>query len=131
MQNLVITLAAMLVLALAGLAWMGWRLRALRQRPQAAAPAPAGRLESELEMLASTSVGMGQRLDRTVAEIRALSQRLEQFETRDPGSNAYMHAIRMAERGKDVDELMEVFGVSRAEAELIRKLHPEKSAARH
>ena len=125
-------LTALLGAALCAIGFMLWLLRGRRRQAPDEAAARIGQLQSELNMLASASVGMGQRLDRAIADLRSLRESLESLESRGTaGDGSYLQAIRMAERGKGVEELMEVFGVSRAEAELLRKLHPEQKAARH
>lgn len=133
MEILLIALSGLSLVALSAVAFLLHQLRRARAAAAAAATGPrperAGGSADELAMLASTSVGMGQRLDRVAADLRAVQERLDQVESRDPGANTYVHAIRMSERGKGVDELIDVFGVSRAEAELIRKLHPDETAA--
>ena len=105
----------------------------MRRNKPVALEADASELDSvrnELRVLSSSAVGMGQRLERVVQELQGLRERQERLESRESAGTAYGQAIRMAERGKNVDELVETFGVSRAEAELMRNLHPEMKPPR-
>jgi uncharacterized coiled-coil DUF342 family protein len=82
-------------------------------------------LRKEIEVLGSSAVGLGQRVDRLAAELQRVKERLEQFESSHAHTAPYAQAIRMASRGTGVEELMETFGLSRVEAELLHKVHPE------
>ena len=70
----------------------------------------------------STSRELEERVER-------LSRQLEQLMLRDGDSGPYFRAVRIAEQGASIDSLIEKTGVTRAEAELILKLHAPQGAA--
>ena len=76
--------------------------------------------------LGSSAVGVGRHLQALAANQRRFSEQLLQLESAEVGNSApYAQAIRMASRGSGVHELMENFGLTEVEAELLHKLHPE------
>ena len=56
-------------------------------------------------------------------EIELLKQQQEQLMLRDTETGPYYSAVRYAERGAGMEALIEQTGITRAEAELILKLH--------
>jgi hypothetical protein len=62
-------------------------------------------------------------------QVAALGKGQEQLLLSDSSTASYLHAIRHAQRGADVEELMRTHGVARAEAELIVALHVDRAHA--
>lgn len=80
-------------------------------------------LREQVKILSSSALGMAKRIDRLALEVRGCSARLEGSEGQTQEPALYSQAIRMAERGIGIKELMENFGLPRTEAELLFKLH--------
>ena len=55
-----------------------------------------------------------------------LTKVLAQLEQRDPSSLSFTQAARLVGLGASVDDLTQACGLSRAEAELIAKLHQSR-----
>ena len=70
---------------------------------------------------------LGTRLDEADRCLAQLCERLEQPQGRSPtvpvGQQGYQIAIRLARSGASADELVSGCGLTRAEAELVRRLH--------
>jgi hypothetical protein len=114
--------AALLLLALlAALSaiLMAFRLRAglLRNRVQLDA------LQADLRALVSAAIGVGERVHRIEKSLKEVSHRQEQIDQTDPGAQAYQQAIKMAQKGASAEELIEICGLTRGEADLIAMLH--------
>jgi hypothetical protein len=62
-------------------------------------------------------------MDGLEQRIRRLAERQDQLELRDPMEQTYAHAIRLAQKGVDVNELVENCGLARGEAELLLRIH--------
>ncbi len=81
--------------------------------------------EAQLEALRGTlqQGGAAERELELEQRVALLSRQQEQLMLRDAETGPYFQAVRQAERGADVDALIEDTGVTRAEAELIVTLH--------
>ena len=78
--------------------------------------------ETRLQLLANADDHGAYR--RQIEErVALLSRQQEQLMLRDAETGPYFQAIRYAEKGADIDALVEQTGVTRAEAELIHALH--------
>ena len=84
-------------------------------------------IKEQLKILCSSELGMAKRLDRMAKDLNQLQMRLTEQEVHGSENIPYAQAIRMAERGTDVDGLIENFGLNRGEAELLKKLHQDLS----
>ncbi len=124
MENLWLMAAVVLlaVIAVAGL--VGQRRSAARQ------DAAVRILQNDLRALCNAAVGMGDRVNQLERRLRQLSERQEalglrqeQFDQEDPEVRSYSQAIKMAHKGAPVDDLIEVCGLSRGEAELVAMMH--------
>jgi hypothetical protein len=84
-----------------------------------------GTLRRELEMVASIRARTGRRVQRVEHEYSDVADRVDVVESRAPtsGSGALDQAIEWARRGADTDKLVEQFGLSSGEAELVARLH--------
>ena len=70
---------------------------------------------------------LGSRLASTDQRVAQLAERLEQPQSRTasvpPGPQGYQIAIRLARGGASAEELVSGCGLTRSEAELVRRLH--------
>ena len=108
------------VVALVAVEWV----RVLRgRRRERATDAALQRLREDVQALCTGAVNMGKHLAAMEQKIRRLSERQDQLELRDPSQQAYGHAIRLAQRGAEIDELIASCGLTRGEAELLLRLH--------
>jgi hypothetical protein len=73
------------------------------------------------------SQSIDERLRALEERSAALTKGQEQLMLSDSSTASYLHAIRHAQRGADIDELMRTHGLARAEAELIVALHVSRS----
>ena len=85
------------------------------------------RLREDMQALCTGAANVGKHLTAMEQKIRRLSERQDQVELRDPAHQAYGHAIRLAQRGADVGELIASCGLARGEAELLLRLHRSNS----
>lgn len=81
-------------------------------------------LEEAPDAAAAAAATSGRERERELEQrIALLSRQQEQLMLRDAETGPYFQAVRQAERGADVDELVDDTGVTRSEAELIVMLH--------
>lgn len=80
-------------------------------------------LQKDVTALCAGAVSLGKHLTVMEQRVRRLHERQDQIELRDPAQQSYGHAIRLAQRGADVDELISNCGLARGEAELLLRLH--------
>lgn len=107
-----------LALALASLALALRSLKALRQSQE-----ELGSLKADMRALVSAAIGVGERVHRIEKSLKEVSHRQEQIDQTDPGAQAYQQAIKMAQKGASAEELIEICGLTRGEADLIAMLH--------
>lgn len=125
--------AACVVGAAGALAAAGLVVQALR-RAQARIKAVESTVEAlrrEVELVATISVRTGRRVQRVEHEYSDVAGRVDVVESRGPampGDGALDQAIECARRGADADKLAEQFGLSSGEAELVARMHGQKSA---
>jgi CHASE3 domain sensor protein len=80
-------------------------------------------LARRLETYQAGTVRMGEQLHEINEIIAPLPDRLTRIEQSDPASLSFSQAARLAGLGASVDDLTQSCGLSRAEAELISKMH--------
>ena len=80
-------------------------------------------LQSDMRALVSAAIGVGERVHRIEKSLKEVSHRQEQIDQTDPGAQAYQQAIKMAQKGASAEELIEICGLTRGEADLIAMLH--------
>jgi len=102
-------------------------LRRLRAR-YAALESSVTAMRRELEVAASISLRTGRRVNRIERECSGVAERIESVELRGP-AQCFDQAIDFARRGTDSGGLTQQFGLSRAEAELVTRLHGRKALA--
>ena len=86
------------------------------------------RLQQELAALKSEMSAVWPRLTQSEDRLTHLSERLDHLDLRDPITQTYEPAIKLAHKGADAEELMSTCGLARGEAELISMLHRHTSA---
>ena len=79
-------------------------------------------MRRELEVMASISLRTGRRVNRIEREYAGVAERIESVELRGP-ARCFDQAIDFARRGTDPGKLTQQFGLSRAEADLVTRLH--------
>lgn len=80
-------------------------------------------LGKRLDAYLSGSVRMGEELHELRRIVAPLPDKLQQMEQRDPTSLSFTQAARLVGMGASVDDLTQSCGLSKAEAELVSKLH--------
>jgi len=81
------------------------------------------RTQNDLRALINASVGMGERMLEMERRQRRLAERQEQLDIYDAANQPYEQAIRMAQNGSEIEELVDICGLSKTEAELIKIMH--------
>ncbi len=83
------------------------------------------RTQNDLRALISASLGMGERMLEVERRQRRLAERQEQLDIYDAANQnqPYEQAIRMAQSGSKIEELVDICGLSETEAELIKIMH--------
>jgi len=88
------------------------------------------RISNDMHALCAGAINLGKHVDGLEHRIRRLAERQDQLELRDPMEQTYAHAIRLAQKGVDVNDLVENCGLARGEAELLLRIHRiERQAA--
>lgn len=80
-------------------------------------------LQNDLRALCAGAVGVGEHVERIEQQVRRLTERQDQLDLRDPATQSYRHAIKLAQKGASVEELMSASGLVRGEAELLMRLY--------
>ncbi|MFJ4396604.1 DUF2802 domain-containing protein [Pseudomonas sp. NPDC089396] len=80
-------------------------------------------LAKSLEDYQNGAVRMGEAIHELRTTLATLPDRLERLEQRDPSNVTFTQAARLVGMGASVAELSETCGLTRAEAELMSKLH--------
>jgi Protein of unknown function (DUF2802) len=117
-----LALCALIAVAALSVSMRRWRLRCAAVETSLAA------MRRELELAASISLRTGRRVNRIERECSGVADRIESVELRGP-AQCFEQAIDSARRGTDPGGLTQQFGVSRAEAELLTRLHGRKKTA--
>ncbi|MCY1429581.1 hypothetical protein D9M71_455030 [compost metagenome] len=123
-------LAAALALACIVLGYANHRLaRRLGEEVAAQAERDAVReqklkeLVKRLDTYVDGSVRMGEELHELRRLVAPLPDKLNQIEQRDPSSLSFSQAARLVGLGASVEDLTQSCGLTKAEAELVSKLH--------
>ncbi|HWV09042.1 MULTISPECIES: DUF2802 domain-containing protein [unclassified Pseudomonas] len=125
----------LIVLALICLGLVGacvWLASQLRHAAQLQAERDAVRdqrirdLSRRLDTYLTGSVRMGEELQELRRTVAPLPDKLTQMEQRDPSSLSFTQAARLVGLGASVDDLTQSCGLTKAEAELVSKLHQAK-----
>jgi hypothetical protein len=119
--------ASMAICALTAVVVLSFSLRRWRKR-HAAVESSLAAMRRELEVLASISLRTGSRVNRIEREYSGVAERIESVELRGP-AQCFDQAIDFARRGTDPGSLTQQFGLTRAEADLVTRLHGCKKVA--
>ncbi|OYT96523.1 MAG: chemotaxis protein [Pseudomonas sp. PGPPP3] len=125
----VIVLAVFSVLLAATCGWLilsQRHLAALQAERDAVRDQRLKELSKRLDTYLTGSVRMGEELYELRRVVAPLPDKLTQIEQRDPSSLSFTQAARLAGMGASVDDLTQSCGLSKAEAELVSKLHHAK-----
>jgi hypothetical protein len=80
-------------------------------------------LASELAGFQQTNIQMGEQLTVLNQQIKRLQERQQQVEQQDPVSVSYSQASRLVGLGASADDLTQACGITKAEADLLIKMH--------
>ncbi len=80
-------------------------------------------LQGDMRALAAAASGVGERVRELEQRLHSLSRRQEQRELNEPGSHSYQQARKLARRGADAEQLIDIYGLTRGEAELLSMLY--------
>lgn len=86
----------------------------------------------DIRALTTSSLGVGGRIKKLEQHQRQLAEKQEEFDHLDhteQGTQPYDHAIHLARQGAEADEIIDLCGVSRNEAELIQMMHRYEKAS--
>jgi hypothetical protein len=119
-----IAAASLAICGLFAVIAQSFSMRRLRKRC-AAAESSVAAMRREFEVMASISLRTGRRVKRMEREFSGVAERVESVELRGP-AQCFDQAIDFARRGSDSGKLTQQFGLSRAEAELVTRLHGRK-----
>lgn len=100
--------------------WLKVRRLSVRDRQR---NAEVQALQNDLRALCAGAVGVGEHVERVEQQMRRLAERQDQVDLRDPAAQSYRHAIKLAQKGASIEELMSASGLVRGEAELLMRLY--------
>lgn len=80
-------------------------------------------LSRRLDAYLTGSIRMGEELHELRRTVAPLPDKLSQIEQRDPNALSFTQAARLVGMGASVDDLTHSCGLSKAEAELVSRLH--------
>ncbi len=83
-------------------------------------------LAKRLDAYLAGSIRMGEELHELRRIVAPLPDKLTQMEQRDPSSLSFTQAARLVGLGASVEDLTQSCGLTKAEAELVSKLHKSK-----
>lgn len=81
------------------------------------------RAQGDVRALLTGATGLGDHLTRIDQQMKRLDERLNQLDLRDPVSQSYEHAIKLAKKGADINELIDTCGLVHDEAELLMRMY--------
>ncbi len=122
-----IAVASLAICALGAAVALSFSMRRWKKRC-AALEAGAAALRRELEVMSSIGLRTARRVNRIERECSGIAARIESIELRGP-AQCFDQAIDFARRGTDPGRLTQQFGLSRAEADLVTRLHGRKKTA--
>jgi hypothetical protein len=80
-------------------------------------------LQSQLTILTSGAVGIDQRLSQFESTLKTLQERQMSLSQAIAPQNDYDHAIRLAQKGVDVGQLIDTCNLTDEEAHIIERMH--------
>jgi len=107
-----------------------WGLWHRQRRAQQQVERTLQTVQTDLRALCNAAVTVGDRvkqLERHIGQLareqKELGERQEQLGQSEPEEQSYAQAIKLAHKGAGVEELMDICGLSRGEAELVTMMH--------
>lgn len=88
-----------------------------------AAARRARKHEQTLNELATTVASIGDNMQRVDSSLQRLIQRVDQLQISHGGSGDLRQAVHLVRDGATTDQLVDLCGMSRGEAELFQRLH--------
>jgi len=79
--------------------------------------------QRDIRAITAAAIGVGERVLEIERRQRRLAERQEQLDIYDSANQPYEQAINMVKHGADVNELVDVCGISESEAELVALMH--------
>jgi len=76
-------------------------------------------LKEDLSALCSGAIGIGEHVSRLEENARSLTVRQDKLEMQEAPERSYKQALKMAQRGAALSDVIEDCGIARGEAELI------------
>jgi Flp pilus assembly protein TadB len=80
-------------------------------------------IQHDIRAITAAAIGVGERVLELERRQRRLSEKQEQYDNFDPANMTYEQAISMVQHGADVQELVDICGISESEAELVALMH--------
>ena len=80
-------------------------------------------LQRDIRAITAAAIGVGERVLELERRQRRTAERQEQLDIYDSANQPYEQAINMVKHGADVNELVDVCGISESEAELVALMH--------
>ncbi len=80
-------------------------------------------LQKDISALCAGAAGVSEHLDKIEDQSRYLADRQDQMNTYGNAERPYIQAMRLAENGSGVEDLMKTCDLSQEEASLIRKMY--------
>jgi len=86
-------------------------------------------LRADISDVCTGAVGLGEHVAQLERRAHQITQRQEKYEMQVPGSQSYRHAMKLVDKGANLEEVIEDCGLARGEAELIALAHRIKKAS--
>jgi hypothetical protein len=86
-------------------------------------------MQADLGAVCSGAVGLGEHVAQLERRTHQMIQRQEKFEMQAPGAQSYRHAMKLVDKGAELEEVIENCGLARGEAELVALAHRIKRAS--
>jgi hypothetical protein len=121
----------MVLLPLAAMLYVVWRIYQQIQQRLAMLENSERSLQRDLQLLCNTAARQGERvvqleqqMQRLIEAQREFGQRQERIlQGEGDGERTFDQAIKLARKGASIEELMEICGLPRGEAELVAMMH--------
>jgi len=126
---------AILILLLLVTSGYLWQQQRRLQRQQLTLLTQLEQQQKDMRALLQSSTQVGERVGRLERATKQLASRQEEqgLRGRDRGDEeydiAYAQAIKLVRKGASVEELVDICGLARDEAELIMRMHRRQAAA--
>ncbi|MBU6949852.1 DUF2802 domain-containing protein [Hahella sp. HN01] len=88
-----------------------------------------GQMRDKLNMLSDSGIGVGRKVVSIDQRLKAAELKQKELQTMDVQKVSYNEAARLLSLGAEVEDLVKVCGLTRAEADLIKALHSSQTGA--